>query len=177
MALVSANARRGRSSPVCGHSTCVPRVRPPVASSCLCLGGSPRSAGGLIRPISNDCLCPGFPKCVNPCVCPLRSKVSISQSPLGLPRMHNALLAVKDRGSGGSSSHSKPQGCGACCGTCDPHFSGEPLPLQLFSHLSHFRAKMVFPTTPQLCLSFPPHRDSLLVSSAVGPFGRFWSLC
>ena len=42
-----------------------------------------------------------------------------------------------------------------------PHCSGEPLLLQLFSHLqvTPHPGVRVFPTTPQICLSFPPHRD------------------
>ena len=114
----------------------------------------------------------GFRVCES-CVRPLGAE-SLFSRVLWASQMHNALLAFKDRGSGGSSSHCKPQGCGACCGIQTPSLLGGTSAIAIiFSFASHRPRSgvRVFPSTPQLHLSFPPHHDSLLVSSAVDPFG------
>ena len=126
----------------------------------------------------------GFCVCES-CVCPLGAE-SLFPRVLWASRMHNALLAFKDRGSEGFSSHCRPQDCGACCGTQTPSLlRGTSAVAIIFSSAGHPPPGVrVFPTTPQICLSFPPHRDffpcvfscrSFLLDSGPSAEWLFWN--
>ena len=73
-------------------------------------------------------------------------------------QMYDAPLAFKDRGSGGSSSHGRPQGCGACCGTQTPSLlGGIPAAAIIFSFAGH--------PTRDMCLSYTPTLSLLPAAS------------
>ena len=169
MALGSANIHAVEAAP--GSAATAP-VSPGCAPVASCLSGRLSKVSRWSDPGSFQMTASalGFHVCES-CVCPLGAKSPFPRV-LWASRLYNALLAVEDRGSGGSSSHSKPQGCGACCGTQTPSLlRGTSAVAIIFSFGGHPPGARVFPTTPQLCLSFSPHRDSVLISSAVGPFG------
>ena len=86
------------------------------------------------------------------CVHPLGAESPFPRV-LWASRMYDALLAFKDRGSGGSSSHGRPQGCGAYCGTQTPSLlGGIPAAAIIFSFAGHPPRGMCPSYTPTLSL-------------------------